>query len=300
MAGLKEIRRRLKSVNNTKKITYAMKLVSAAKLRKTQEAVVRSRAYSDALLAVLGEIVGRQQGQEFSHPLMEKRLTVRKIHLLILGGARGLCGAYNTNINRKVEIFYREKMAEHPGATITTTILGKKPAEYYRRVGKNYSEAIEVLPDDPQAWPTDDVSKKIELGFLTEDYDEVYILFTRFKSAISMTATLERLLPLESTQSLVADKQETKSGMDSLTLFEPSANAVFAALIPRLIRSRIRQAALDSKASEHASRMTAMDAATKNASELMHSLTLTRNRLRQSGITSQLLDIVGGAEALRG
>jgi F-type H+-transporting ATPase subunit gamma len=295
MGGLKEIRRRLKSVNNTKKITYAMKLVSAAKLRKTQEAVARSRAYTDALKGVLAQL---QAGSEFSHPLLEAKPEVKKIRVLVLGGARGLCGAFNTNVNRQVEIFFREK-GEKGAIDINATILGKKPAEYFRRVGKPYVEAIEILPDDPTAWPTDDVCQRLEVEFLRGDFDELYLLYTRFRSAISMKATVERLFPLDREALVVAQPAAVGGAAIGNTLFEPSPQLVFDAVVPRIVRAMVRQAALDTKASEHASRMTAMDNATKNAKDLIHGLTLKRNKLRQTGITSQLLDIVGGAEALK-
>lgn len=298
MAGLKEIRRRLKSVNNTKKITYAMKLVSAARLRKTQEAVLRSRAYTDALKGVLAQL---QSDSEFSHPLLDPRPEVKRVRLLILGGARGLCGAYNTNINRRVESFYREKgqgQGQRQGVEVTATILGKKPAEYFRRVERPYLEAIEALPDDPTMWPTDEVCKRLEVEFLKGGFDELYILYTRFRSAISMSATVERLFPLDREAISVSKSASTPAGLGGSTLFEPGAQMVFDAVVPRIVRAMVRQAALDTKASEHASRMTAMDSATKNASDLIGNLTLERNKLRQTGITNQLLDIVGGAEAL--
>jgi F-type H+-transporting ATPase subunit gamma len=296
MAGLKEIRRRLKSVNNTKKITYAMKLVSAAKLRKTQEAVVRSRAYTEALRSVLAQL---QAGSDFTHPLLEARPQVKRIRVLILGGARGLCGAFNTNTNRKVEALYQELSAKYPGCEIEGVILGKKPAEYFRRTGKTYRDSVESLPEDPGLWPIQDVCQRLEVDFLKGDFDELYLVNTRFKSAISMTAVSDRLLPL-SKETLGGTASSKEAGAAAgVTLFEPNPQRVFDAVIPRIMRATVRQAAFDTKASEHASRMTAMDNATKNASELIYGLTLKRNKLRQTGITNQLLDIVGGAEALK-
>ena len=162
MAGLKEIRRRLKSVNNTKKITYAMKLVSAAKLRKTQDAVVRSRAYTEALRGVLAQL---QAGSEFSHPLLEARTPVKRVRIFVLGAGRGLCGGFNTNTNRRVEALYGELRAKYPGVEISSVILGKKPAEYYRRTGKSYIEAIEVLSDDPNNWPPQEICQRLEIEF---------------------------------------------------------------------------------------------------------------------------------------
>lgn len=296
MAGLKEIRRRLKSVNNTKKITSAMKLVSAAKLRKTQDAVVRSRAYTDALRGILGQL---QSGSEFSHPLLEPRASVKKIGILVLGGQRGLCGGFNTNTNRKIEALYRELAKKHPGAEVSAIILGKKPAEYYRRIGRKYIESVENLADDPNNWPTQEVCQRLELDFLKGEFDELYLVYTRFRSAISTVPTAERLLPLDKEALATATSAKTPQAATGVTLFEPNPQRVFDAVVPRIVRAIVRQAAFDTKASEHASRMTAMDNATKNAKELIHSLTLTRNKLRQTGITSQLLDIVGGAEALK-
>lgn len=296
MAGLKDIKRRLKSVNNTKKITSAMKLVSAAKLRKTQDAVVRSRAYTEALRGILGQL---QAGSEFSHPLLEARESVKKVRVLVLGGQRGLCGGFNTNTNRKIEALFQEIAKKHPGAAISTVILGKKPAEYYRRIGRQYLESVEDLADDPNNWPTQEICQRLEVDFLKGEFDELYLVYTRFRSAISTVPTAERLLPLD--RESLASTTATKSAdaASGVTLFEPNPQRVFDAVVPRIVRAIVRQAAFDTKASEHASRMTAMDNATKNAKELIHSLTLKRNKLRQTGITSQLLDIVGGAEALK-
>jgi len=295
MAGLKEIRRRLKSVNNTKKITYAMKLVSAAKLRKTQDAVVRSRAYTEALRGVLAQL---QAGSEFSHPLLEARTPVKRVRIFVLGAGRGLCGGFNTNTNRRVEALYGELRAKYPGVEISSVILGKKPAEYYRRTSKSYIEAIEVLSDDPNNWPTQEICQRLEVEFLKGEFDELHLVYTRFRSAMLTIPTAERLLPLN--RELLATTTTVGANVATgITLFEPNPQRVFDAVVPRIMRAIVRQAAFDTRASEHANRMTAMDSATKNAKDLIHSLTLTRNKLRQTGITSQLLDIVGGAEALK-
>jgi len=295
MAGLKEIRRRLKSVNNTKKITSAMKLVSAAKLRKTQEAVVRSRAYTDSLKGVLAQLQG---GSEFSHPLLEAKQSVKRVRILVLGASRGLCGAFNTNVNRRIESLYRELGEKHPGCEVSSVLFGKKPAEYFRRIGRQYLESVENIADDPHAWPIQDICQKLEIEFIKGEFDELYLVYTRFRSAISQTAVAEKLLPLDR-EAVAGSAASLSAATSGVTLFEPNPQRVFDAVVPRIVRATVRQAAFDTKASEHASRMTAMDNATKNAKELIHSLTLKRNKLRQSGITSQLLDIVGGAEALK-
>lgn len=307
MAGLKEIKRRLDSVKNTKKITYAMKLVAAAKLRKAQEAVQRSRTYADALRALLANLGSEIDLSEIKHPLLARKEAVKKIGVLIIGGSRGLCGGYNSNLNRKVDAFLSENKAA--GRSVNSIILSKKPAEYYRRSGKKYDVAYENLPEDATLWEIEEICKGLEERFVSGELDEIYMVYTRFKSAISMNVMVEKILPIDPAE---LKAQEAKQGRTvgeahkggeaqkggGLILFEPSPLEVFSALIPRILRSRVRQASLDAKASEYGSRMTAMEAATKNAGDLIRRLQLTHNKLRQSRITSELLDILGGAEAV--
>lgn len=292
-AGTKEIRSRLTSVRNTKKITYAMKLVSAAKLRKAQEAVTKSRAYTNALNGLLQEIAREGMGADFAHPLMQSKSAVKTVTLLVIGGSRGLCGGYNTNVHRAIETFIKEKAANNISVNIVA--VGKKPAEYLRRLNKSLLNSFEGLSEDAVVWPIDSISQPLEEAFVDGSTDEVHLLFTRFKSALSQTITCERILPM--TGDVVS--AETTSAAGGTTIFEPSAKEVFSALIPRILRNKIRQACLDAKASEQGARMTAMDAATKNAGELISKYTLMYNKLRQSGITGELLDIIGGAEAIK-
>ncbi|MBX7136390.1 MAG: ATP synthase F1 subunit gamma [Oligoflexia bacterium] len=290
MAGLKEIRIRLQSVKNTKKITYAMKLVSAAKLRKAQESVARSREYTNALNSLLREVVAASESEQ-THPLLRTKEEPKKIRVLVLGGSRGLCGGYNSNVNKQIEAFIRAR--QNGPVSIDWVLVGKKPAEYFRRLNRPYVKSFENLTEDANNWDIESITRAVEHDFLTEAIDEVYMIFTRFKSAISMQPTCEKLLPLES------DLLQNKPLSLSKVIFEPSPAAVFSAMLPRVLRAKVRQAALDAKASEQGSRMTAMDSATKNAGELIHKLELTLNKLRQTSITSQLLDIIGGAEAVQ-
>lgn len=275
--GLKDIRRRLTSVKNTKKITYAMKLVSAAKLKRSQEAVIRSREYTRALTRIVGELISASDN--LSHPLMEVR-PVRKERVIVIGASRGLCGGYNANLNKKLKNCL--------GAELV--ILGKKPAEFLRRLKVPYKVSYETLSDDPITWPIQETLDEAIKDFISGDVDKVSVLYTQFKSALSMTPVLEDLLPVVSLQSDGSTVSSPK--------FEPSVSAVFQALVPRLVRAQMQQAAFDAKTSEYGARMTAMDAATKNAGDLIKKLTLTANKLRQTGITSELLDIIGGAEAI--
>ena len=295
MAGLKEIRIRLKSVRNTKKITYAMKLVSAAKLKKAQDAVTKAREYTNALNKLLNELSNEQGLGDAQHRLMEVRSAVKHIRLVVIGGSRGLCGGYNTNVQKKIEEFVAEKSRTNPAAQISSVLVGKRPADYYRRKRREYLKSFEDLQEDPNRWPLAQICQDLEQDFLAGEVDEVYVLSTKFRSAISVTPQVEKLLPM--TADTGSNQKNTEAS--GTTLFEPSAAEVFSAIIPRIMRAKVRQAALDAKASEHGSRMTAMDSATRNANDLIDSLQLKHNKVRQAGITAQLLDIVGGAEALK-
>jgi len=311
MAGLKEIKGRLHSVRNTKKITYAMKLVSAAKLKKAQEAVGRSRLYTSALKKLLGELLGELGTTNISqlgvsHPLMDTRAEVKNVRLLVVGGSRGLCGGYNSGINKRVEALIREKGDEYKNASFDAVLVGRKPAEYYRRTRRTFTKSFEDLVDDPTMWPADEIFGIVEKDFIEGRVDEVILVYTQFKSAISMTVMAEKLLPMDIdsvlsgvTMTQHKNTQNQSQAATGVTLFEPSINDVWQSIVPRLMRSRIRQAFLDAKASEHGSRMTAMDSATKNSGDIIKSLQLTYNKLRQGRITSELLDIIGGAEALK-
>ena len=296
MAGLKIIKRRLASVKNTKKITYAMKLVSAAKLRKAQEAVTASRAYSDALSNLLKQLQA-EQGDDAAHVLMQSRERVKKVALVVIGGGRGLCGGYNTNVNRRIEQFFKEQRQRPEAPQVESIVLGRKPAEFYRRIGANYASAFEQLAEDPNTWPLGDLVNTLTEHFSNGQYDEVHLIYTRFRSALSQTVVCERLLPMTTTSAASSESSSAPVRSGS-TIFEPSVQELFGELLPRILRARVQQAALDSKASEHGSRMTAMDAATKNAGDIIYQLQLAYNKLRQSGITAELLDIIGGANAV--
>lgn len=293
MAGLKEIRRRLQSVRKTKKITYAMKLVSAAKLRKAQDAVLSSREYTDALGQLLAQMEQDAYTLDFVHPLMAARDQVQRVRLVVIGGSRGLCGAYNTNVNRMAERQLKQIREERPGAEVESVLLGKKVAEYFRLRKYPYLKSYEDLPEDGHRWPIEEIGGELEEAYLNGEVDEVRTVYTKFLSAISQRVMCEQLLPVSSH---VSHEGQVNSGT---TLFEPSANEVLSQVVPRVLRAQFRQACLDSKASEHGSRMTAMDAASKNSDDIIYKLTLQANKLRQSGITGELLDIIGGAESLK-
>ena len=294
MAGTKEIKRRLRSVQNTSKITYAMKLVSAAKLKKVQDAVTNSRAYTKELSALLARLNGALSGS-FSHPLLERREKKDNIAIVVIGGQRGLCGGYNSNLNKRLEAELKEIAASSPNAKVSLYVFGKKPAEYCRKTNRKYVKAFEDLSENTATWPVEEICLELEQAFIAGAYDEVRICFTRFHSAITMKPVCEQLFPLDAN---VVDSAGKEPEAAAPVKFEPDVNSVLAAVLPRIARTKFRQASLDAKASETGSRMTAMDAATRNAKELTKKLQRSYNKVRQQGITSQLLDIIGGAEAV--
>jgi len=296
MAGLKEVRSRLVSVKNTKKITYAMKLVSAAKLRKAQDATTRSREYTELLRQLAARLQDAGEGNARVHPLMKER-KIERIAVIVIGGSRGLAGGYNANLGRRVESTLLELRAIRPSAEIEVIAFGRKAVESLRRMNRASQMALENLSEDPTQWPLTEVLSKVENDFREGRLDAVHLIYTKFKSALSSTPVTEQLLPL-SVNMLRPAGESGGSVSDRNLLFEPTPEAVFDQVVPRVFRSLVLQGALDAKASEHGSRMAAMDAATKNAGDLIRRLQLRYNKLRQSGITSELLDIIGGSEAL--
>lgn len=300
MAGLRELRNRIKSIKSTRKITYAMKLVSATKLRKAQESATSAREYSNDLWRLLNKVLADSLG-ELTHPLTAQHSEIKKICLVVITGNRGLCGAYNANVNKAAFSIIKKYRVEKPEVEVDALVLGKKSAEFYRTKKLSYSYAYENLSEEPKTWPITEICQKLEDGYSSGQYDEVHLIYTVAKSAMSMKVKVEKILPFDlSGEVSVAssDDKSTKTNISSsVSIFEPSLDQVFSVLLPRAIRAKVRQACLEAKASEHASRMTAMDSATKNAGELNKKFTLKLNKLRQSSITGEILDIVGGAEA---
>jgi F-type H+-transporting ATPase subunit gamma len=295
MAGLKETRERIKSVKNTKKITYAMKLVSAAKLGKAQDAAKGFANYCRDLNSILTQALNEIDTQAVQQPLTEVREQIKKIGLIVIGANRGLCGPYNSSINKALSKFVKEQA----GRPIEMLIIGTKPAEFCRNNSIEYQTNFTDFGDNVDGWDLERVLEQAISSFTAKSIDECYMLYTRYNSAISMQATVEKILPLDvlSAASATGVKNQAAPGT---VLFEPSVTEVFSELLPRVLAAKLRKAALDSKAGEYASRMTAMDAATKNAGELVETLTLKYNKARQNAITADMLEIVGGAEAVKG
>jgi F-type H+-transporting ATPase subunit gamma len=284
MATLKIIRKRIGSVRSTQQITKAMKMVAAAKLRRAQEAVVQSRAYGQKLREVVAGLASEPSLRE--HRLVKARTPESRILLILLTADRGLCGGFNANLIRQSDVFIGRE-----GATASLVIVGRKGFDYY----KNRQTPIRAHYLGIAARPLIEVAREIVARavalFVEEEVDAVYLLYSQFRSAISQVPTIERLLPIEA-------PAETEGGREYL--FEPSREAVIEDLLPRYVEVKVFQALLESIASEHGARMTAMESATSNASDMIERLTLEMNRARQATITKELMEIVGGAEALKG
>jgi len=286
MATLKAIRKRISSIRNTQQITKAMKMVSAAKLRRAQEAVLAARPYADKMAELLRNVAARVSQE--AHPLLKAR-DEKKIHLLLFTSDRGLCGGYNANLIRAAEAFIRRQGA---GKEINLVLVGCKGADHFRRRRATIADRhINILATPAEELAAAVTEKAVE-RFVKGETDAVYILYSRFRSALSQVPTLEKLLPVA-----LPETENT----DQLTeyLYEPSAEALLASLLPKMAEVAIFRALLEATASEHGARMTAMDSATTNASKMMGSLTLQMNRARQASITRELMEIVGTAEALK-
>ncbi len=296
MANLLDIRRRIKSVKNTQQITKAMKMMSAARLKRAQDHVVAARPFAGKMLEVLGELASRTD-ENFHHPLLDQRGDERYLILLVTAD-RGLCGAFNTNLNKAAQAF----ITEHQGKQIEMMPIGRKGRDFFRRravsfikeyiglTGKGrveYSEAAEIAREVIKLYVED-----LEL-------DKVFIIYNEFKSVLSQRVVIEQLLPVSratETTGEVVDPTRAVNLTDYI--YEQPPEEIFSKLLPRLIETQIFRALLESVASEQGARMTAMDAASKNATELIDSLTLNMNRIRQAAITNEIIEVVSGSSTL--
>ena len=294
MANLLDIRRRIKSVKNTEQITKAMKMVSAAKLKRASDRVVNARPFANKMSDVLGELSG-QTAEDFHHPLLDPRGDQRYL-LVLITADKGLCGAFNTNLLKAAQTFVKEQ----PDKSIDLLAIGRKGRDFFRRrraeivseyvglTGKGrveFSEALDVAHDVIKRFTED------------EELDKVFLIFSEFKSVLAQRVVVDQLLPISrNTEAEEAAADNSAENKDYI--FEQAPAEIFSRLLPRLIETQIFRALLESIASEQGARMTAMDAASKNAGELISSLTLNMNRVRQAAITREIIEIVSGAAAL--
>ena len=292
MANLLDIRRRIKSVKNTQQITKAMKMVSAAKLKRAQDRVINARPFADKMNQVLSELAG-QTTDDFHHPLLDKRGDERYLVVLVTAD-KGLCGAFNANLIKAAQAFVKE----NPGKQIEWMTVGRKGRDFFRRRGNIVSEYIGMTGKGRVEFAEAlEVANDIIKRF-TEDeaLDKVFLIFAEFKSVLTQRVVTEQLLPISKTTEAAADGLQAAKTKDYI--YEQPPAEVFRRLLPRLIDTQIFRALLESIASEQGARMTAMDAASKNAGELISTLTLNMNRVRQAAITREIIEIVSGAAAL--
>ena len=293
MPNLLDIRRRIKSVKNTQQITRAMKMISAAHLRRAQDRVVTARPFANKMTEVLGELAKRTD-EDFHHPLLDLRGDQRYL-LVLITADRGLCGAFNTNLTKAAQAFIRDNSDK----TVELVAIGRKGRDFFRNrhaviaaeylglTGKGrleFSEALEVARSIIKLYTED------------TDIDKVFLIYNEFKSVLSQRVVSEQLLPVARAKEEEPDAKSARTLVDYI--YEQPPEEMFSRLLPRLIETQIFRALLESIASEHAARMTAMDSASKNAGELIDSLTLNMNRVRQAAITNEIIEVVSGAAAL--
>jgi F-type H+-transporting ATPase subunit gamma len=293
MATLKTIRKRITSVKNTQKITKAMKMVAASKLRRAQTAVQNARPYAGALKDLIISI--KQRDSDLSHPLFESRDNPRKASFLIFTSNRGLCGGFNSNLLRRLEGHFKTLSTQYQ--VLDLRVVGKKGRDFYKNRNRDLKD---VFLNYAESFPFDEAKTMAEgmiQGFLTGDYDEYFIVYNQFKSAIAQEITIEKIFPFEVKASENQSLEKELSLVDYI--YEPSKKEVLDSLIPKLIATQLYRAHLESLASELGARMTAMENATNNAKDMIGKLTLVYNRVRQAAITTELMDIVNGAEAIK-
>ena len=299
MASLIDIRRRLRSVKSTQQITRAMKMVAAAKLRRAQDRVIGARPYAKLITRILASV--REHAGGLTHPLLEAREEGRVL-IVVVAGDRGLCGAFNTNIHRATTLL----ISRHPEwKEVRLLPIGKKAVEHWRR--RRYPLAEKSFPDvlgNLDFARARELAKFLADEFLSERVDAVYIVVNLFRSVLSQVVHTQKLLPLAPEEKSALDARavpESPGGTAGAAveyLYEPDVESILAWLLPRYLEFMVYRAIAESAAAEMGARMTAMDAATKNAGEMIDSLTLSYNRARQARITKELIEIVSGAAAL--
>jgi F-type H+-transporting ATPase subunit gamma len=296
MASLRTIRTRIKSVRNTQKITKAMKLVAAAKLRRAQDAVLRTRPFAQVLDELLASLAGARAAADMPpHPLMEVRQDPSRIEVVLLTSDRGLCGGFNSNIIRRAQRFLVEEGDKYEAIQFST--IGRRGRDFAKKRGIVTRHDYVGFYGRLRFAMAKQVADDLIVEFKERKLDAVYLLYNQFKSAITQTITFKQLLPI-----VAAAETKTAEKGAFITpehLYEPSRPQLLEQLIPRELAMQIWRALLESEASEHGARMTAMDSATKNANDMIGRLSLEYNRARQASITKELMEIVSGAEALK-
>jgi F-type H+-transporting ATPase subunit gamma len=291
MPGLKEIKRRITSVKSTKQITKAMKMVAAAKFRRAVGRIIQLRPYASKMHAVLSSMA---KNVESGHPLLDVRIP-KKVEVLVFSSDRGLCGGFNSNIMKNAFRIIKGLQAE--GKEVSVSTVGKKATELFKRRKINPRQSWVGLSGRITYEHAQQIATDIIDNYINETFDEVTVIYTEFKSAAVQSVIILRLLPFKEVGS--ADAPAAAEASSGEVLFEPSQEVIFERLLPKNIEIQIFRSLLDSQASEEAARMAAMENATKSADDMIKRLTLQYNKARQASITKELMDIVGGVEALK-
>lgn len=288
MPSLLDLRRRIRSVRNTQQITRAMKIVSAARLRRAQDRVTSARPYSRGFAEFLEQIAASVRGASangFEHPLLDERPESR-ILVFVISSDRGLCGAYNANLIKTARRFIDDKTKA--GVSVDLHTVGRKADEFFRKRSFSIRDAHLQFLAHMTVLQVEEMARELVKFYTELEYDAVYLLYTEFRSAASQTATNKKLLPIS-----LPVQGETPE-----YLFDQPAETMLASMLNQYVVLSLYQALLEANASEHGARMTAMDSATRNANEMIQKLTMRLNRVRQASITTELIEVVSGAQAL--
>ena len=298
MASLRDIRKRIRSIKSQQKITRAMKLVSASKLRRAQQAIVAARPYAEGLRHVIQHVAERAGENE--HPLLAKREQVNKALVVVFTSDRGMAGAFNANSIRAAERFLKDKAAEIRVIELGT--IGRRGRDYFRRKNMAIRNEYPAVYEGMSFARAKEIADEIAKAFVEQDLDAVYFVYSEFKSAMTQIVRVEQLLPIAADKpgdDLPADDSHMPDSQQDY-LYEPEREKLLDSLLPRYLATQVWRTLLESLASEHGARMSAMESATKNATELIGTYTLAYNRARQAAITKELMEIVSGSEAQKG
>ena len=295
MAGGTEriLKRRIKSVQSTKKITRAMELIAASRIVRAQQRVAAARPYSEEITKVIENLAAGGAG--LAHPLLEEKETVQKVGYVVVTADRGLAGAYNSNVIRTAERAVKREQAQ--GRDYALFLVGKKGENYFRYRHYRVHASFEGMSDQPSYADARAVADKVIEAYEEGDIDRVELVFTRFLSVGTQRPVMHRFIPLD--RGAIEEQSEAQDGPKADYEFEPEPGEILSRLVPRYVEARLYAAMLDAAASEHAARQRAMKAATDNAEDLITRLSRQMNRARQDAITTEIMEIVGGAEALR-
>jgi F-type H+-transporting ATPase subunit gamma len=292
MPNLKAIRKRIATVKNTRKITRAMKLVAAARLRRAQENITKMRPYALQTMDMIASLAARAGDDAELHPLLARRDPPQRVLFVVLTSDRGLAGAFNSGVSKAAHRAYNAMVAE--GKTVELAIIGRKGNDFFRRRSIKISKTFPNMYEGLNYQKANEIGDYIVHEYTSQGLDAAYLCYNEFKSAITQKVVVEKILPIEPVKPEAGDDHSVDY------IYEPDQVTILNTILPLYVNVEVYRALLESVASEHGARMTAMDNATNNAQDMIKKLTLQANRARQAAITTELMEIIGGAEALKG